>query len=341
MIKILFNGIDISQYCLNIDTVKYEVGEYGQLFTVDTYKITLNNIQGIFDPASKNSPFYGTENYNNHFIEVYVNGSLITEGYVYQIDADDSTKTSIITITPTNVLKLDNACIYASVQEYTPSVIVREICELYKIPVDQASFFGSNAIYEKDNIQVTAYFDGEMSIKEALQSIAEIGCARIYMYKGKLYYQVYKTYDSDIAYLYQFNDDSRNGQVNIWSQPTAGSINKQKINGYTIKYIDVIGNDQTLTFNTEADSNKSLSGANTDAVRIVGLQSATWIGETWLEYLSFTQKRVSFKCNANIGKSLDLYNIVEFNYNGNSNIYRVVGISTAELVSEITLENVF
>lgn len=333
MIQIYLDGVDISRHCIDIDELAYNVGEYGQLFTIDTYNITLDNIRGLFDSDSANSPFYNNE-LTNHKMAVYMNGSLITEGFISQCKPDSEKKTSVITLIPSNINKLDQSCIYASSEEATPSAIVSEICDLYKIPYDQLSFFGSSSVYELDNVYLSVFFENECSIREAIQQIAEFACARVYMYRNKLYFDVYRETSTSITPAYIFSDDSTIGIVNLWSTPRSENVNKQSLTGYKIEYID-----GTAEYNTDGETNKSLNGDYGNPVRIMSLQSAVWIGEKWLEYLAKPQRRVKIRCASNIGNSLNLGYIVQITYNDKTEKYKVVGIKTNELYTELELES--
>jgi hypothetical protein len=339
-IEIFLDDIDITKYCINTDELKYSVGEYGQLFSIDTYKIKFNNISGIFDPNSPNSPFFNNE-LSNHKIVVYTNDLVTCEGFVYSCQANEENNASELTLTPSNSLKLDMGCTYSSDEiTLTPSAVIAEICELYNIPYDSASFAGSSSVYELDQVYVSAFFKNESSIREAIQQIAEIGCARVYMYKNKMYYRVYQEIDPDTEPIIEFNGNSENGIVDLWSVPQAVNLNKQKITGYEIKYVDVDDKDAVTTFNSEGEVNKTIDGSYGSSVRIIGLQSAEWIGNKWIEFLSKSQINIIFRCSQRFGAQLDLYQLIQINYNGQTDKYNIIGISTNELYTELVTENI-
>jgi hypothetical protein len=311
--KIYLFGQDISEFVSQIPAVIQSSTDYGQLIINDIPSITGINTRGFWDISNPSSPFYGAPSLTNYKIEIEQDGEITYTGYIQSIQTDNQNRTATVNLQSILQSLLDKKIIYSSATQLTPSQVVADICNLYKIPFDSGSFGAANTIYNNDNIYITAnYLNPEVSILDVFQQIAQIAVAAIYSINGILYYDVFYTRTADPIYQFTDDHDDQNG-ISILSAPVIENVEKAETNGYSVEW----AGEPTATFGLETDRGVSISAGADQNIKITSLQAAVWLGELWLEYLNHPQRRITFQTRAVLGKSLSIGYPISIEYRNN------------------------
>lgn len=316
MRRVLLFDQDITKYVTAIPAVVYTAGEYGQLVVNDLPNLTGDNRRGFWDTGNQASPFYGATTLNNFPISIENDGVTIFSGRVQQIQADNTTRLANVILKSDVQAKLEKGIVYASSQADTPANLVKEICDLYKIPIDSASFGSSNALYSANLVLVNAFFQGDTDIQGALQTIAEIGCARIYVINGRIHFDAYQEKTADP--IFNFSDDTFGAAgVLLFSHPATAILEKQPIEGYRVEHMQ--SGNPAIGDGIRGNENqwgKTISAGVDSPVRIVNQQSAVFIGELWFSYLNRKQVSHTIGIPTRYGKSLGLGMPISYSYRG-------------------------
>lgn len=325
---------DISDYVITLPNITLQAPNYGQLLISDYPVIVGNNIDGFWDKKNSASPFKGSNDLQGYRVQIKQNGVTVFTGSIQQIQANNDSKTAQITLRSDVQKALEKGIIFASSVQKSPSETVVDICNLYNIPVDSSSFGYSSSIYAVDNVLISAlWIDPGVTVLEAIQQIAEIGCARVFLFNDVLYFQVYEEKTS--AAIYEFSESLTQG--NLWSNPQVTSIQKEKATGYSITWTG----EPVATFGDDSGQFKSITAGYDSPIRIESLQAAVWIGEKWLSYLNRDQEQITFQTDIEIGSVIPLLSPVSVEYEGWSDIETVdiIGIDNgSNLFSVITGE---
>lgn len=326
--------IDISRYVAALPRMAEQTAEYGQLLVVDLPTLTGEDSQGFWDARNPASPFFGAA-LNEQPISVERGGIEAWAGLIQGIRSDGRGRTADVTLRNTIQRKLDGGAIYVSGTDTspadTPARIAQRICELYGIPIDSGSFGRSHGIYALDNALISALLiTPELSIRDALQQIAQLGCARIYWDGECLHFEVWETRTAPA--IITFSDNPSN-PARLIVHPTVEPLEKQESLGYSVQWAG-----GTADFGA---GQLSISAGPDAPFTIRSLQGAVWFGELWLSYLQAQQKRITFGVTAAYGRALRLGYPVGIEYSGagwgSLETVDVVAIdNSSELVSTVT-----
>jgi hypothetical protein len=287
-----------------VPTVVESAGDYGQLFSVEFPALTGLNRDGFWDKQNPASPIFGARELSKFAIRVERNGVDVFDGVITRIIADNNARTASIEIKSNIQRNLERGCIFSSKYQSTPSEMVSWICSLYDIEVNNSSFARSNSIYNSNFAYTSAFFRGRISVLEAIQEIARFGCARVYISKQKLNFDVFRQRSSSSVFTVSDQSDNPDG-ITLWSDPVVENIEKEPIEGYRIEYIDGEGPLAATLGGTEQQT-FTLNGGKGNAVRINTIQGAIWYGELWFSYFNTPQNIVSFRIPGRVGKSLEI-----------------------------------
>lgn len=334
MTTIRLGTIDISRYVAALPRLAEQTAEYGQLVVVDLPTMTGENSQGFWDSRNPASPFFGAS-LNEMPISAERGGIEVWSGLIQGIRSDDRVRTAEVTLRSTIQRKLDDGAIYVSGTDTnpanTPASIARRICELYGIPVDSGSFGRSHGIYSLDNALISALMiTPELSVRDALQQIAQIGCARVYWDGVAMHFEVWETRTA--PGIITFSDDPAN-PARLIVHPMVEPLEKQEAKGYSVQWLGGVAD--------FGAGQLSISAGPDAPFTIRSLQGAVWFGELWLEYLQSQQKRITFGVSAAYGRALRLSYPVSIEYSGGGwgslETVDIVAIdNSSELVSTIT-----
>lgn len=308
--QVYLSGIDISNYVADFSVIPQQVGEYGQVTINSLQSLTGINQDGFWDSLNPASPFYGVVNLNAFELVVTLEGVTIFSGEIISIVADNQTRTADVIVRDALQQKMEHGCEYASEAPESPALAIANICDLYLIPFDNASFGRANALYSADSVVVSCYLlRPDLTTIEVIQMLCELGCARVWSQEGTLYIDVYRD-DRDVSPVVIIQDDVATYRTaTLWQAPMVTPIEKEKTTGYAITWVG-----GETTFGPDSASRKSINGGNDQPIRVQTLQSAIWIGEKWLSYLSAPQKRVEVVTDAQIGRALALLYPIEIEY---------------------------
>ncbi len=329
MRQVLLLGIDITKFIISISEITNSVGDFGQLAINEAPTLEGDNRLGFWDVGKSASPFFGENDLNKFDIEIINNGQSIFKGFVQNITANNQSRISSITLSSVVQKTLERGLVYASADTANPAVIARQICTLYKIPIDEVSFSKASGLYGKNLIVFSAFFKGETSILDGLQMIAELGLARIYNFNNRLHYDFFNI--KAAPPVITFSDQS-SGQVRIYSHPETEIIEKDKAEGYSVEWVgDNLGT--KATFGITENEGKTLSGGWGNPVRIMTLQSAVFMGEQWLAYLNKLHRKLLFDIPINFAKTLSLNDPIGLDYRGTTTIGDIISIDSSRRVS--------
>jgi hypothetical protein len=316
---------EITFRIISVEDTPANAGDYGQLIINDLPSMTADNRDGFWDTNNPASPFFNgrLDKFN---VEIFNNGQRTFQGTIQSIEADNANRTAKIVLRSDLQKALEQGIVYASADEATPADMVKEICSLYKIPIDSASFARSNAVYSIDKIVTSAFFQGETTVLDAIQQIAEIGIASVYSVDGRLHFETYQQRSSPPVATFS---DLPEDQITIWKHPQINPVEKSTIEGYSVEWVGGQGAPKKAVRGTEDQQGKSISGGYGNPVRIMSFQSAVWIGEQWFEYLNYSQRRINFDIPVELGRSMSLFWPVEVKYRGQTYRGDVVKIGSS------------
>jgi hypothetical protein len=335
MRNIYLNDVNINEYTIEIPSITESAGDYGQLTVTEFPQVRGLNSTQFWDVTFQASPFYNASNYNTFKIRVENDGIDVFEGVIQNIDSDNESKIANVTLKSKIQKALEQKIIFASDGFVTPATVVREICSLYEIEINENTFRQSESIYNIDNVFISVFFKGEITVLEALQRIAQVGVARIYVNEQKINFEVYKI--KNAAPIFTASDLITNeDEVTLYSHIKTERVEKEPIEGYRIEYANGGAGPNAAVFGTEAQQSFTLDGSYASEIRIYSLQAAIWIGDTWIDYMKRTQQRVSFKVGAEFGKTLKLNYAIQIVYRGQSFIVDIISINNNNILfSEI------
>lgn len=328
--KVYLFTTDISKFVMDVDNIVQSAGEYGQLTVNEIPGMTGRNTTGFWDVNNPSSPFYGNtqQQLNNQKITIVLDGVTVFYGGIRNLQSDNLARTCAIELQSALQFTLERGSTYASEAKETPSQAIANICLLYNVPFDSASFAAATATYLDNNIYIEVRDDDPWNtVMDVFQLLIDAGVGRLYSLNGILYYDVYSV--RTIASSYTFSD-RHSGRVTIYSHPTSDYVTKDLVNGYSVETMEGIA-----PFGAPEEQSKQISGGVDSLVRILDLQSGVWIGDLWLSYLNRPQKRIEFGIPSSIGKSLVLNTAVTLDYTLQNWLPTVIDINTIDNTTRV------
>lgn len=329
MRTVFLGDIDITKYVFSVPPVAESAGEYGQLVTNEIQTIEGNAINKFWDTTAPESPFFGVIDITKLPITIKQDDVITFLGTIQNISINNQERKAIVNLRSDIQKILESKIVYVSDPEGdTPANIAREICSLYKIPINDSTFNISHGIYNSNSIVISAnYPKAEKTVIDALQEIANVGIAKIYSCRQKLNFEVYYSKDSEALYTASDKHDNTEG-ITLLSHPLIEPIEKEKTTGYRIEYLGttpaIVGNDD--------EQGISIDGSYNSSVRIHTLQSAVWIGDAWLDYLNNNQNNITFALPSEIGKSLVINAGITIEYRDNTYLVDIISIDNSSKV---------
>jgi hypothetical protein len=328
---ILNTDTDITEHVADVAQTKATAGDYGQLAINDINEIQGINTRGFWDTSNPASPFFNNLKEFTTKIEIYLENQKVFEGTIGSIKADNNSARATVFLKSELQTALEQGIIYASADQATPTEIVEEIANLYKIDIDVLSFSRSDFVYNQNNIFLSAFFQGETTVLKAIEQIAQIGIARVYADKNRLSFDVFREKTNSPVAIFTDDEDSN---VNLYSNPIVEIFEQETISGYQIEWIGGAGG-SLVTFGNEESRGKQINGGADQPIKIMTLNGAVWVGERWLEYLNSKVEKMSFKIPAAIGKSLSVLDAVQLIYKNRTYDLDIVEIDRSGLASYI------
>lgn len=325
MTTVKLGTIDISRFVVSMPRIAEQTADYGQFLVVDMPVLVGENSRGFWEERNPASPFHGGDMAETP-ITVDRDGVLIWTGLIQGIRCTGRDRTAEVTLRSEIQRKLDSGCIYVSGTATnpadTPANIGRAICELYGIPVDSSSFGQSHGSYYLDNVLVSsAMITPEVTVRDALQQLAQIGCARMYFTDGKVHFELWRR--ATHTQIVTFSDNPA-AAARLLDHPATEPLEKQETNGYSVQW-----NGGEAVWGTDPIS---VSGGPDAAFQIQSLQAAVWVGEKWLNYMTTAQRRISFAVSAQYGRALKLGYPIGIEYSGG-------GWDSIQLVDIVSIDN--
>jgi hypothetical protein len=318
MPNVYLNGNDINQYIESVPTIVESAGDYGQIFSVEFPALSGINRDGFWDKTNPASPFYGARELSKFSIRIERNGVDVFEGVITKLTTNNQARTASVELKSNIQRNLEKGCIYASAYQSTPSEMASEIASLYNIEVNNNSFARSDSIYNSNSVYCSSFFRGGSTVLDAIQELARFGCARAYISKQKLNFDVFRP--RTVASVFTASDKSDNTDgITLWSYPNIENNEKEPIEGYRIEYINGEG-PLAATLGSSAQQTFTLNGGKGNAVRINTLQAAVWLGDLWVEYFNTPQEIISFTIPGRVGKSLDINMAIDLEFNNRATL---------------------
>jgi hypothetical protein len=332
VVIVKLNDIDISKYVMSVSSIEQNAGDYGQITSVDFPDLTGENTTGFWDTTNQASPFFGNVELSKNRIEIINDGVSIFNGVLLAINSDDQSRTAAVTIKSDIQRKLEKDIIFASDDVSTPSAMVENICNLYGIETNPTSFSRSQSVYTQNNIVTSAFFQGETTILNAIQQIAEIGVARAYIYNQKLNFDVFRERNAPSSFLVTDVPRSTNS-ITLKSNVETENQQKEPKQGYRIEYVGGEG-PLAATLGSEEQQEFAISAGSSNSVRINNLVSAIWLGDKWIEYFNKAQQVYTFEVPVEYGKVLQINDPISIEFRGRSEILiDIIGINNTKKVT--------
>lgn len=332
--SVLLFDQDISEYVDEIPEVLLTAGEYGQLIVSTIPSITGINVDGFWSQRNQASPFYGAVALHGYPIKIVNDGQITFLGSILTISTDGGGKSATVNLRSALHDTIESGAVVASEEDgQTPSEIVAGILNAYNIPYDAGSFAAATAIYNADNVLLYAVQTfPDQTIQAIIQTIAEIGVARIALSGGLVRYDVYNPV-SPPGPLYTFSDSTTNedGCTLFAPAPSVETVQKDKTEGF---YVEWVGT-PPATLGSEFVARRTVSGPADSPVRILSFQAATWIGDRWLRYLQRPQQQIRFSVPVEIARQLDVGYAVAIEYSrwGSAMTVDIVSINASRKVA--------
>lgn len=273
---ILDKGIDITEYLTEYPTIPFGRSNYGDFPSLGNISIDLDNTNQLFNPQNDKSFFYGN-NWQGWDSKIYeVSGEdLIWEGVLSNLSISNNMKKTSLSMLNRFTLYLDKIIPYYSEDLKSPAEIAKNICILYGIPYDNASFTRSANIQELNGVIISANinFENNLNLYDGLKMLADVGVARLYIWKNKLYYD---TYDQDYSnsLIYVPNNV-------IWKIDPLQTLDRNPLTSYSI----VTESGVAITGGVETDEGnlKTLDLSYNNPFSTASLTGANYIGNTYME----------------------------------------------------------
>jgi len=303
---IYLNNVDISIHVqgnsLSLQSAKAPIGQVlinpiPTMVGIDT--------DGFWNPQNPASVFFGYNDYSVFEVTAYDEGIEVFSGRIKNISRQSNDTVNVQMQTELQIA-LNKNLIYSGLS-MNPARLFMDMCQKYNIKYDPVSTLRSSNIYELDEIVVSSdVLVPNTPILSWLQQLAQTGVASIYSIGDYLYYKVYESgsIENPVCTLENTSDSD---EYWLLSKPILSSREKEIPEGYLITYYDpdFSKEDQTAPFGIE-DNAFSISGGQNDLIRIDTLQSAVWIGEKWLSFLSRTDAPVQLGIDTKLARDLKI-----------------------------------
>ena len=297
---VLISGYDMTKFIVNIPSITQEKSDYGQLAISESITLTGDNSTGIWYVDNMYS-FFFSKDVSTMDIKIYNRDILEYDGTINTINTNR--QTAEITC-KTDLYKAMNTRAYYISENDTPAQICKDILEYYGYTCDSASFQKSidvHAYYGVYCIVQYAYgLESSITLLDLLQSLADIGIARLYIVNGVFYYEAYDY--ADVPDVSIYIEDKH-----IATDVETSNYENNRIDKYSITYYNG-ANDETVTGGTgsETSSTKNLDYGINNPIRITSLASAVYIGERYLELSRKNKNSVSIGIFKEIASPLSL-----------------------------------
>lgn len=307
MISVTILDYDVSQYIVgnSFELIRAK-SEPGQVLINAMPSLQGIDIDGFFNPLNPASIFYGVNDLSIYPVKIYQYDVLIFDGFLQKIERN-ADRTVSLSLQTELQKTLDRNIIYNSGDTpVTPVDIFIEVCELYNIDYDTVSCNMSRAVYQLNGVQVTAsILEPTVTLLAFFEQLSQIGIASIYSIGNKLYYDIQET--AEQLPVLTLSNGYEQSSYYILSPPIITSLQKQFIAGYAVTYYDPLLSKTDLTQSFGDQQNAfALSGGLNDPITIRSLQSAVWLGEQWLEYLTLTENLITMDIRTPIARELKI-----------------------------------
>jgi hypothetical protein len=299
-LTVYLNGnIDITEYVHSRPSLRSEIPLFGQMMVGSSATIDVVNKDGWANYNNPASPFYGFPDLSEFTVSIFYDDQKMFEGLIDSIHKNGLLATISL---QSEICKLvSQRLIYASTEISNPAKIFREICTQYSIPYDPISVGHSESIYELNEVRCSAYIlTPDSDIASVFQMLCTVGVARIYSNHGVLYFDVYE----DIYPVGICTIDSRAFNANNYliTNMEISNVPRDTMTGYDIETVK-----GTASYQSDSEAMQTINAGSDAIVRINTLQSAVWIGETWIEYTGRDDTQTRFGvATKTLGRDLEI-----------------------------------
>jgi len=326
-------GNDISRFVASAPAIDSQAGEYGQLTVSPLPQLTGQNTTGFWDSRNPGSPFHNVSDLSIFTIDVYRDDVLEYTGGIDTITPAGNGTTAAVTLRSALQKGMESGCIYVTADDdETPATAIRNILELYKVPIDSGSFGAAETILASFNVYcAVALVRPDLTVMDAVQQLAQMGVCALYAYGGKAYLDAY---DGTVGTsIYTFSD-SHVTPTTIWSRPQTEPARKAAVAGYSIG--TTAGR---VSFGTSTDTGLTIEAGPDSPIKLLSLNAGIYTGETWSLFMSQASQRIRFETSPAIARSLPLGATVTLDRTAESWSVegRVVGITAGTGVSSTVI----
>lgn len=201
-------------------------------FILNEISIKVSNHTEFFSVDNVASPFKTSDYYLDVF-KLYFDGELIWDGIIKKIQRNHKAGIKDATIVSTNKMYnfFNQRIEYESSAWETPVDAFKNLLSAYAYSEYDTRFanrakdiYIANSCYIKCNFNLS----DDITLQQALEKIADYGCAYIYYHKSTLYYKHYEPFARGV------NEEVRDN--NMTDLPVVDDLEKDMINDYSITY---------------------------------------------------------------------------------------------------------
>jgi len=210
-----------------------------QRLTTNTYNLLVDNTDDYFSVGKAGSQFNNSD-WRYLSIEIYnEDGNLIWAGVIMDIVRNHSNKTAVIQCKNTFFSMRNEVVNYTSSDWETPAEAFKNICmSVGFTKYHQKSYQDSHNVLDANSCKVKVNFNTENSVKflDAVNKIALIGNADIYVHLDELYYVHWTEFTGGVKVQI---DGNKRGILK--KAPLVSSPENNLINDYSIDYFGSAG----------------------------------------------------------------------------------------------------
>lgn len=227
----IFGNMDITAYVSKIITVKEEKTFQRKKLIDNEITLDVSNFDNFFSVDNAMSNFNGLH-YLYEPIQIKdVEGNIIWDGVITDIIRDHATKLAKIKSQSIMSKFLKTIIAYTSSGYETPGDAFKNICAAYSFTdYDHKSVEDSIIQYTAAGVGLKCYFNLEDNITfgQAIEKLADFGCADIYIHKNKIYFKHWKEFSGGVKVELEEKD--------LRKAPLVSDLYDDIVNDYRIGY---------------------------------------------------------------------------------------------------------
>ena len=289
-VLILNNEIDLVEFGYVMDFIKIDEKKTFQRdkLTINQISIKVKNTDDFFSVNNNSSIFKATNWRYEPCVIVNSDGEIIWDGIIYDIERDHARKTATIISCDRLSMYLKKKVEYTSADWETPADAVKNIFDAIGFTAyNTRAMTASISQYEANGCYIKCNFtlDADMTLQQAIEKIAEFGCADCYSSKNLVHFKHWRPFTGGVKVHLPASD--------LKEAPNVWSLIDELYNDYHIGYYGDLGVSATDNGSTspiaEASRQKfethdlpELCGRENNQIMFKDLASAQYIGNCYI-----------------------------------------------------------